>query len=331
MRKLRLSDVQSAVAGVIDTCATDSRVTDTVNQVVERLMSMGNWTGTVGRYRICATDGCITWPREIASILAWAKDDCPGIIRNQWYEFLGDGPGQLDADDDDADQLIDRGQHCCFDDVSTTGKKLKLIPDGAESAGAYCILRFYGGDDVGDGDYVRTQDGALNWINGEKLFLTGPQVTTNYVKPGGVVEVIKTPTDYILRLYEYDPVTTIARPLGYYDPDEEVPMYRRSIIPGLENVLTCETTTITVLAKKNYIPVSDDEDTLLIQSMGAIKLGAQALMKENKDLIAEAEAYWAKAKAVLNEELDDYQGKGTVIPVRIVNSQFGFGAIPSLR
>ena len=91
MERLTLSSVRSAIAEAIGCCADDDRVARQLNKAQRRLMAKNKWVGTTVRYRVCVSAGCLTWPRQIETIEAFAICDCPGRLRDQWFEFLGHG------------------------------------------------------------------------------------------------------------------------------------------------------------------------------------------------------------------------------------------------
>lgn len=327
--KIRLSDIKTLTARILGYCETDTHLLSIINRAHERLVLAGNWKGTVARYRICTSDSCLTWPREIGTILAWAKCAHPGYLRNEWYEFLEWGPGVMQDTSIMTDTMIDRGSACAFDDVRGSDKKLQIYADVAEAATAEVILRFY--DE--NGNYVRTQP-AGSWINGELLVpVVGTYVTTtNFCAAGGLVEVIKTATNGTIRLYEYDTVNLTRKALGYYQPDELVPNYRRSTIPGLSLCAgdgDCTTSQVTVMAKLRHIDLADDDDVLLIEHIEAMKLACQAVDKEDKGLISESEVFFhgmvdertgrrtVGAIPLLQQQLADYRGKGNTVPIRM--------------
>ena len=63
---------------------------------------------------------------DIKAIEQVALDDRPGIVRNEWFEFLETGPGLLDSTDGDSYTLVDRGTAVCFSDIDGTDKKLRV-------------------------------------------------------------------------------------------------------------------------------------------------------------------------------------------------------------
>lgn len=329
MLRLTFGQVKAMAAKQCGYNVTDPRVADVVNEGVERLLEMGKWVGTYGRFRICVNAACLTWPRELETIEAWAACSVPGIVRNQWYEFLGNGPGILDECGCSTD-LVDQGEHCAFDDVRGTGKQLAVYSDVTEATGARIILEFFNNSN----QFVRTQFGG-DWINGESIALPAAGAyayTVNECRAGGLVRVIKPKTNGYIRLYEYNTLTTALKPLGYYAPDEEIPVYRRSLVPGLsaESGGDCELSTVDVMAKLRFIPVELDNDMLLISSKPAIKLACKALMHEDANQYNEAAIAWGAAKRTLDEQLKHHMGDGAVQPVRTESSEIWGGGVQNI-
>lgn len=332
MRKLSLSDCRPTIARILGVCTTDSRIPDLLNEAAERLMSRGRWVGTYARYRICGNSGCITWPRQIETIEAFSICSCPGTIRNQWFEFIGNGPGVMGHDDNWCTVLVDRGEAIAFDDVVGTNKKLKVYADVAEDAAAKLFVQYYDEND----NWVRTQNVDSTWNNGEYISIsTIPQYSSKHVLPGGWAGVQKPVTNGVVRVYEYDTVLGTQKPLAIYEPDETRPVYRRSLVPGLSNhsgcsnsSADCETTAVTVIAKLRFIPVAEDTDLLMIGNLPALKDMCQSILKRERNLIDEAVAYEASAINELQRELQAYLGSGPVVELRVQDSGlFGMGGV----
>lgn len=60
--------------------------------------------------------------------------------------------------------------------------------------------------------------------------------------------------------------------------------------------------------KRRFIPLVDETDTLPISNPGALKLGFMSLNYEDKGDLESADAYFARALAVLNGELKEARG-----------------------
>lgn len=323
--KLTFGTVKQACAKILNMNSSDARVIDYVNRGCERLLyDAGKSVDTLARYIVCVNEGCLTWPRELETIEAWEKCGCVGTVRNQFYEFLGYGPGGMSTTSGYGGTLVDRGNAVAFDDVLGTGKKLAIYADGTEaSTPAYVTLRFYDGN----ANKVYTTYGSET-VEGERITipaaggyaLTGMALTglASQVMAGGLYEILKPVTKKPIRLYEYDVALTTYRALGYYEPDETLPTYRRSLIPCLAGSSTgegCTTQRVTVLAKRRFIPATGDDSVLIISHADAVRLACQAIKKEEDVGVTEAEPLWQMAIRCLDRQLRHYQGDGVAAPI----------------
>ncbi len=296
MLSLRVQDCGRIVAQPLSLCWPKDRVRvlSYVNRATERLLYLAKWKGTVQHYQVCVTNGCITWPRELETIEAVHICGRPGTVRNHYYEFLANGPGTRGSLICTGQQLIDQPESCAFDDVKGTGKKLAVYCDAQESAGTTITLQYY---DSGSNFVTSTYNGVL--LDGERIALP-PAGTYAYssrqVMANGLVRAYKDETVGVVRLYEFEVLTGLLRPLAYYQRDELVPVYRRSRIPGM-GPSTCNTTitnssctdmSVVVIGKIRFVPVFDDDDFLVISSQEAIRLGCQAVLREENGKIQEA-------------------------------------------
>lgn len=308
-------------------------IVEALNEVQPRLMDMGKWKGTFQAYRFCVNSGCITLPREVDGIEAFAIEGQPGTVRNQWFEFLESGPGLLDPSDSCIGvQLVDRGLNCAFDDVVGTDKKLAVYSEKTESATAKIVLRFYDKN----GNFVRTQQNGI-WEDGELITLPAAGAyayTTSECMPNGLVSVIKPITNGTIRLYEYNNITAALKPLAYYAPTEKTPEYRRALIPNLAGLGcggSCENTTVDVMAKLQHIPITGkDNDMLIIRSLGALKLGCKAFKHESSNDFEGAAIAWGAAKNTLDQQLRTFLGDGAVQPVRFPSPEIFGGAVQNV-
>ena len=72
--RLTLADARnSRIPKFLGMCSTDAAFLSILNEAHGRLVRAGNYWGTFQTYAIClSTEGCLTWPRQIASIEAIA-------------------------------------------------------------------------------------------------------------------------------------------------------------------------------------------------------------------------------------------------------------------
>lgn len=312
-------------------CASDSRIPTYLNEAVLRLLPKGKWVGTLARYRICVSAACLSWPRAIETIEAFAICNGPGTVRSGWYEFADFGWGQIHSDYCVGNQLIDRGHAPAFDDITGTNKKIRVYCDLSVDVGKSILLQGY--DE--NGNWILTNNGETN---GEEVVLAMPYVDTDNLFTG-LTGVQKEVTKGNVRLYELNTSTSAQKPLAIYEPDETLPEYRRSLVPGLTNrgvccgtdASECEKKTVTVIAKLKFIPVVNETDWVMIGNVPALKDMCQSIQKREDNLITEALAYEASAVRELESELSSFYGDGTVDPIRSMNSGiFSYSGVESL-
>jgi GH24 family phage-related lysozyme (muramidase) len=328
---ITFGEVKSRCAKVLNLNSTDARVLDYVNRATERLLYEGGWKDTFVRYAVCVTGGCLTWPREIETIESIALCGVPITIRNQWYEFLENGPGVSGPDCGPCLTMIDRGTSCVFQQpLGGSNKVLAIYADGTEDVGEV-VLKFY--DSNGNKVY-RDSNGVTT--EGETVGIPAAGTyayAVNTVLGNGVYGVVKPETNHPIRLYEFDNVAGTYLALGYYEPSETVPEYRQSWIPSANSGTTgegCNSQQVNLVAKRRFIPAVDDNSILVIGHGEAIRLACQAIKKEEDNTAQEAAIYWGLALNCLNSQLRHYRGSGTVAPLRIIGSRAYGGGFPNI-
>lgn len=384
-------------------CATDPQLLARTNEAQERLLNKGLYAGTYGRYSVCVYGGCITLPREFESILGYNFGGSPAQVYNQWYEFMANGPGMLQAGD--WRQLVDRGYVPCFrslaaqsfirvytdliEDATSTilfrgsdtyNDRIQTIQNGAYAEGerlnlsagsgnssvlvsgytgafsylngvyswytttnskpayrnvAGYILRYNSSDtwweiiapDTSVKDNSFAGDVGYPWLaswSSGRIFTELPRTTVNAFR--SIDAINKSPTKGWVRVYAVDPTTGSEYCIAILAPDETLPQYRRYAIPGFENE---EGSAVTVLAKRKFIPVTGDDDDLIVTNLGALKMMAIAIEKEENNNLVEAQVYEEKAVDLLKEELREVDGANIGRP-QIQMRAFAMGEIPNM-
>ncbi len=323
----------SGIARVLGICASDPRFVYYLNEAIRRLLTRGLFWGSYQKFSMCVNNGCLTFPRQFAAIEVIAVCNRPLKIRNEWFEFNSNGAGLYGSNAHrfgcGGMQMLDRGTACCFADIIGVNKKIKVYADVAEATGAKILLQGY--DE--NGNWIRTQV-AGEWVDGEYVLCsTTPQTTTKFFS--SLTGVQKPITNGNIRLYEYDTDLTTQRAIAVYEPDETLPSYRRSFITGFGtggccNTGSCESKTVSVIAKMEFIPVRNDTDYLILGNIPAIKDEVQSIRKSENNLIQESAAYEAKAVFELNKELEHYLGHGIVQPIVFKNAGFASASVPNM-
>lgn len=345
MSRTTLADAKnSRIPAILNVSPSDDRFLQYLNDAQERLVkSVDFFWGSHQRVQFCVTSGCLVLPRQIANVESVAICDRPIVIRNRFFEWLETGVGLRNENHSSGDgrcgggcgdnQLLDRGNVATFSDIIPSGKKVKVYADIAEDSDAEILLQ--GTDDNGQWIITETTPGSGIWQDGEKVSINAatPQLSTKYYS--SLVSAQKPVTNGNVRLYEYNVALATQRSIAIYEPDETNPTYRKMFVSALEGTACCsctgddsETVQVTVMAKLEFIPARRDSDWLLIGNLGALKLACMSLMKEENNLIGEADAYFnggqlqdgtrtTGAKGILRGELRHYTGRGLVVPMRM--------------
>jgi len=151
-----------------------------------------------------------------------------------------------------------------------------------------------------------------------------PRTTVNAFR--SIDAINKTATKGWVRVYAVDPTTGAEYCIAILAPDETLPQYRRYAIPGHERE---EGVTVTVLAKRKFIPVITDDDDLIVTNLGALKMMAIAIEKEENNNLDEAMKYEEKAVKLLREELAEVEGANIGRP-QIQMEAFAMGEVPAM-
>jgi hypothetical protein len=151
-----------------------------------------------------------------------------------------------------------------------------------------------------------------------------PRTTVNAFR--SIDAINKTATKGWVRVYAVDPTTGSEYCIAILAPDETLPQYRRYAIPGHERE---EGVAVTVLAKRKFIPVVTDDDDLIVTNLGALKMMAIAIEKEENNNLDEALKYEEKAVELLREELKEVEGANIGRP-QVQMEAFAMGEIANM-
>ena len=338
--------------------SSDPRWLKVLNEALERLMGMGRWVGTYQRYQLCTNNACLTWPREFATIEVLDICGTPVTIRNEWFEFIDNGPGlwrgncQGNALGCQSINYLDRGRGFVTFDDPKVNCYIRLFVQFADDAGKVVNLRGWDSNQ----QWVLTDNGATV---GENLTLNGTYVDSETVfMPQVFREVVKAKTAGFVRAYFYaeddpyitgidadgnlhpiDPALVALTPIAAWEPGETIPNYRRCVIPMLQSsgrACGSDTTTpvtrkptVTVMAKLAFIPMESGLDFIPLTNAPAIKMAMIAVQKQERGDISGSQAamrgtfnpitrkFEDGAVPLLEAELEEFQGAGSVVPLRL--------------
>ena len=332
--RLNLAEVKaSRIPDALGLCSDDPRFIAILNEAHQRLMMQGLYWGSYQTYQICVgSDGCLTWPRQVASIEAVAVNEEPITLRNGWFEYLKTGYGIRTTSNSSELQLMDRGRACVYDDMTDFASKLQVYSSVAESATAKILVQGYDQH----GNWIRTLDGGSH-VDGEYISInTTPTGSSNiFTSITGIQKPVTNGPVYLSKVTEQ----SVVVPIGYYESDETLPDYRRSLIPGLGNApeYTCgsgdpltEKRVVRAVVKLDHIDVAKDTDWFVLGNLPALKNAAKAVQLEEQQNLGEASQYLQEAIRLLEVELRHYTGTSNVEPLKVEAETWGAGSMPRI-
>lgn len=288
---------------------------------------------------MCATDGCITLPPQLASIERVAI--CGQVVasHDMFFEFLSNGLGPRNASCSTAGgcgcgtgacgvaEANLRGWFPTFGDIRGTAKKLRLVADVSADVGKRVLLTGY--DE--NGNWIRTSPLGV-WQDGETVLLAqSPGTDTTKFFDGGVTGIqFLDAREGQVWLYERDTVAATSHLIGSYQYFETTPSYARYFFPSVfaqPSGSGCATTPVEIIGRLEYFPVARDTDVLLIGSIPALKNMAVAVKTyeeavNNAD-IERAAAFETLAVKELDNEIEFYLGEGREVGVNFKGANIG--------
>lgn len=271
-------------------CVGDSRLDALINRCQRRIIEKSRADLLHRRIRICIDNNCIVTPRGVVALTDAAIWATPIPIYNGWYEFLLKDDG-VAVDElhftNGGLNLQFRQETPVFRNISVLGSTLKFYCDVPEDAGAHVMV--YGYDQYerkvrtdwdNDGE---PEDGELIPIAGPGTQFTG---TTQWAA-GGLLHLTKTVTRGRVLVYQVHPTTAAETLVGIYEDDEEKPSYKQYLLRGYKPCESCQPATFTAMAKLEFIPAKNPNDVLLVPSLEALRLMAEAVLKMDNNQFGE--------------------------------------------
>lgn len=309
---------------------------DRLNLACERLIKSGNWRSTkdavVFQVHLNADfTAFITLPRQYNTVEAAVvfrfqnQDDStrrcgfPMEIRDSWFNFLSSGPGySTDARFRWGQGFVpDNGRFTTFRDwVLPVQLRFKFA--AVEANGGIINVRGISG-----GQTIYTGSGS-GTIEGENLTIAGSTTLTTTssfdVPPYGLVKPV---TYGVVSMYTWDGVTETL--VARYDPTETVPQWRRYQVPACSGWTESDPGQFLAICKREWVTVSNDNDTVIPGNLGALRFGLSALLREDAEDFTKAQQYWGAAMQLLANEVEDDTGDNTHVPVQVQDS-FGMAS-----
>lgn len=324
------SEIKNFVGLPLGYCGTHPSLLPLVNEAAELLFNAGDYLHKTARYRFrigtsCCGNRFITWPAEIETIEALNICNTPVPVRNLYAEFISNGISNIDQFASDLNwggpgffnrnrfrMLGDREEVCTFEDIVGANKKLKVYSTLLDDDGTQIILLGYDQNN----QWIRTVQGGI-YVDGEYVTLNAatPPTTTNFFSSIKGIQFSVTPRNGIINLVELDTIALTERTLSSYQYNEQIPIYRRSILSG---TAFSQCMCVEGLVRLRLMPIMFDTDYLQIGNLSALKDELLSLQKRDNSDLQNAEALHTRALRALDNELRQYQGQ---MPKKVISFQ----------
>lgn len=304
---LTLGDIKnSPVVDIAGVSPSSTAFRDLVNTATRRLMTRGDWPGTIVPIHLGVKAGCVVWPRYVGSIRKMnlcrhgieMKNEWGNFLpydrkhreNNFWQNWLG-GPTRA------VNEFRVPTVNSIFGDNRTIRAYIDTPLDRNKT------IRIFGGDT--NGQQLMTR-GLGGWKDGITLTLETPYAeSTQTIR--GIDRVKKDVTQGPVRLFAWNQTSSVLEELATYAPDETNPSYLRSKL-HLSCCNNCsQPHSIVALVKLQYVPVNNDDDWVLIENLDALGLFIQAINAEKAVDRDTARGYEMDAIRELNLQLGDEQ------------------------
>lgn len=302
---------------------------DRLNLTTQRLLQSGNWPNSKNTviFDIYLRDDntafiTLPWQYEtvLAAVILRQNDEqsrrCgyPLQVRDEWYSYLPGGIGYSNnAKFNWWNGIIPEVDRFTTFKDWITPKFLRFKFAAAEANGGIINVRGKFNDQI-----IYTGAGAST-IEGENLTIAGAitlTTTSQFQEPP--YALVKPQTYGVVSMYTWDGVTEelVAR----YYPQETYPQWRRYRVPACSGWTEGDPGQLLAVCKREWTPVSNDNDEVVPGNYGALRFGMEALTKEDAQDFPRAQEWWEKSYDLLAKEAEDDTGAGADTPVRVADS-----------
>lgn len=292
----------SDVLGTCDQATIFRRLTDAVSLI----SNQGILDPSIGVMSICVCDGCVTLPMEVEQVLAVNQGGLPTLMRDQWFQYHANGPGDQCYTPWNYTQHM--GEVSTFKDPSAP---VKLVAEIESALDSNKEIRVFGWDENGKRIYSTNSSGLLQdgfLVPAVYGFLAPNPSVPNIARIDRVQKVL---TNGFVRLLAINDDSTPHTLIGYYRPEETTPRYTRIKVAN-QNWLK-------IKYRKRNLEVRSVNDWINIDNREVLILAVKAVNYRRKNQIDLARQLEAEAIRILNNEADAKRPPGVTPPQVIFN------------
>jgi hypothetical protein len=297
-----VSDIIVEAKNVLGKCDNDT-VYRRISDAVRLANNQGKFDVAIGLMDLCVCDGCTTLPADVATVLGVLNGGYPTLIRDQWYQFHINGSGSSECVP--CGYTDELGPFCTFKDPSGPVKLVAICENALDSG---CkSLRVFGWDEDGKRIYTPGAGGVLE--DGFLLPLIYGYPGSNPEAPSiaRIDRIQKDVTNGFVKLIAVDPDDDTPQTLiGYYQPWETVPTYRRLRVP--------DRSWIRIKYRRKDIEVRSSADWINIENRQALMMLLKSVKFSLDNQIDMARQFEAEGIRLLSQEQEALQPPGQNSP-----------------
>lgn len=308
--KFESQDILPPPSGSSDTLAL--KFLRQMNYGCEELTNSGQWRGARVKVVFDSSTGIIALPRNMQSVLGAQFNCCPKPVFSSFFEYIEEGPGEIDETAGALCKLVDMQDGHCARPFDTEGYlRLSFAVDADKTAAWRFFLEmaddtryFTSGGIEGAAWTPTTNPSTLNLGQKVKSIygLTKP-VTLGHVTLKWVPEVAS--------------ATAAEVTLAVYEPTDTAPNFHLYKTGVQSEAIRC-------LCQRRHIDLVNESDLVLPDNPTAIRHMLRAINFEDAADEDRAMKHWGMAYQALNGELRGNRG-GAKVVLRKQGMGHGFG------
>lgn len=299
-------DVYDESKAIVGSCS-DDLLFRWQSDAIELVVNKGEFEGWKGWLDICASNGtCVTLPREVQTILAVNIGGRPTLGKDQLFNFHLNGPGDCRTQCEFSWQ--DQGaNHSTYRDLPGPSKIVAYL-SRAEDDGTELLVHGY----AENGDRLRHEING-QWLDGILIpTIFGYAVPDdNAPRIARIDGVTKESSVGTIRLSTIDDTGATGTLLGLYEPDENLPNYRRI-------KLSRNCNWVRIAYRKTVKKIVSRYDRIPMASRMSFLLSLRAIKFYNEQSYADAHTYESDATRI-ELEAQDALTPPTYMPPQILD------------
>jgi len=304
-----VSDIYPDLKRAFEGC-DEATILRRTTEAVRLLNNQGILDYNLGEMSLCVCDGCITLPRDVGTVLGVNQHGQPTLLQDQWFQYHINGPGDGGCTPCDANSY-ELGQFCTFRDPS---EPVYLVAEVTSAADNNKKLRVFALDEAGNKIYTAGPDGTLNEGFLVPMIFGFPTKAPNVPALSKIYRISREATKDFVKVIAINKSDSAVNTLiGYYEPDETEPSYRRIRVGNKRSVrIKYKKADLELRSQRDWI--NCDNRLALIMACRSVKYKMDDKWQQSRD--AEVEAV-----RLITQEAESKRPAGPRVP-QIINGVF---------